>query len=81
MYQLSDGREENYLLDDSGNGNERIIVFGRQTWLQHLESSTTWYADGTFSTAPSLFSQIYIILVKRIGGVHPILYALLQNKQ
>lgn len=40
-----------------------------------------WFADGTFSIAPSLFSQIYVILAKKPQGVHPVLYALLPNKQ
>ena len=40
-----------------------------------------WFADDIFSIAPSLFCQIYIIMVKKHGGVHPAVYALLPNKQ
>lgn len=36
--------------------------------------------DGTFKIAPSLFSQVFVILGTRNGGVHPCLYALLPNK-
>lgn len=36
--------------------------------------------DGTFKIAPNLFKQIYVVLTKKFGGVHPIFYALLPNK-
>lgn len=36
--------------------------------------------DGTFKIAPILFSQVFVILGSRNGGVHPCLYALLPNK-
>jgi len=35
--------------------------------------------DGTFKIAPFLFSQVFVILGSRNGGVHPCLYALLPN--
>lgn len=81
VYVPQPGVEENFLLCDSGPGNDRILIFGRQSWLHHLVTSDMWFADGTFSIAPSLFSQIYIILVAKHGGVHPTIYALLPNKQ
>lgn len=80
MYIPEPGVTENFLLCDRGNGNERIIIFGRQSWLKILVTSRIWFADGTFSIAPKLFSQCYVILAKENGGVHPIVYALLQNK-
>ena len=40
-----------------------------------------WLADGTFSIAPSLFCQIYIIMVKKHGRVFPAVHAFLPNKQ
>jgi len=36
--------------------------------------------DGTFKISPYLFKQIFVVLVKKFGGVHPIFYALLPNK-
>ena len=80
MYKPTPETEEKFCLVDQGISNERIIIFGRDTWLEHL-ASTIWYVDGTFSIAPQLFYQVYIISVKKHGGVHPILYVLLQNKQ
>ena len=62
-------------------GRDRILIFGRQIWLQHLVTCDMWFADGTFSIAPSLFCQIYIIMVQKHGGAHPAVYALLPNKR
>ncbi|XP_076039036.1 uncharacterized protein LOC143024139 [Oratosquilla oratoria] len=81
IYIPEEGREENFLIGDSGPGLHRILLFGRESWLQHLQSSDTWYGDGTFKIAPRLFSQVYIILAKKFNGVIPIIYALLPNKQ
>jgi len=36
--------------------------------------------DGTFKIAPSLFSQVFVILGSHNGDVHPCIYALLPNK-
>ncbi|XP_018493957.1 uncharacterized protein LOC108863821 [Galendromus occidentalis] len=38
------------------------------------------YVDGTFSLAPDLFSQIFLILAERPETVTPICYALMSNK-
>jgi hypothetical protein len=68
------------LLDDSRSSLDRILIFGRLKSLDILERSKIWFCDGTFKTAPPLFAQVYVILVKDIGGVHPLIYALLPNK-
>ncbi|KAB0802861.1 hypothetical protein PPYR_05047 [Photinus pyralis] len=81
MYAFDNGIEENFLLYDSGPEEMRILIFGRRQNLHILRSSDTFYGDGTFKTAPHLFSQIYTILGRLHGGVHPIIYALLPNKQ
>lgn len=81
LYKPTPDTNENFCLMDRGAGSERIIIFGRESWLEHIATSKIWYADGTFAVAPQLFYQVYIILVKKNNGVHPVLYALLQNKQ
>lgn len=80
-YSPEEGIHEQFLLADSGKEINRILIFGRQTGLNILERSKTWFVDGTFSVSPSLFSQVYIILAEDVGGIHPIIYALLPNKK
>uniref|UniRef100_A0A6P7FMX7 Uncharacterized protein LOC114331989 n=1 Tax=Diabrotica virgifera virgifera TaxID=50390 RepID=A0A6P7FMX7_DIAVI len=80
VYTLQDGVEENFLLADDGEGLQRILIFGRESWLQHLQTSDVWYGDGTFAIAPSLFLQVYTVIATKYNGVHPIFYAMLPNK-
>lgn len=49
--------------------------------MQILSECDHWFIDGTFIITPPLFSQVYVILAAKHGGVHPFLYALLPNKQ
>ncbi|KAK4873809.1 hypothetical protein RN001_013169 [Aquatica leii] len=79
IYERQPGLVENFLLADS-EGPNRILIFGRESWLEHLRAGTTWYADGTFSIAPHLFTQVYTIMAVRNNGVHLIFYALLPDK-
>ena len=69
------------LLDDSGPSENRILIFGRPTSLEILHFSKVWYCDGTFKVAPTNFAQVYIIMAKALNSVHPLIYALLPNKQ
>ncbi|XP_050065493.1 uncharacterized protein LOC126554455 [Aphis gossypii] len=80
-YSPSIGINENFLLADSGPSNERILIFGRPLGLKLLKDSKIWYMDGTFKVAPTLFSQVYVILTEFLEGVHPAVYALLPNKK
>lgn len=82
MYKISPDNMEEFLLWDSGEQDEnRILIFGRQStgaWTNQIEKL---YVDGTFSLAPALFSQIFVIMAERGGFVLPVLYALLPNKE
>lgn len=80
LYNVN-GVSENFLLADSEDGNDRIIIFGRQQGLAILQESSHWFMDGTFKIAPLLFQQIYIIMAEKYDGVHPVLYSLLPNKR
>ena len=56
IYKGCDGREEEFLIADSGPSANRILVFGRKSWVREiLCGSDIWYADGTFNLAPPLF--------------------------
>ncbi|KAB0801582.1 hypothetical protein PPYR_02653 [Photinus pyralis] len=80
IYESTPGNIENFLLSDSGPGPQRILIFGRERNLQILENCDDYFVDGTFKIAPNLFHQVYVILAKRYGGVHPVFFALLPNK-
>ncbi|XP_064089232.1 uncharacterized protein LOC135203434 [Macrobrachium nipponense] len=80
MYKPDNLAEENFFLADSGQGSNRIIIFGRESWKHYLVEST-WFVDGTFNVARILFSQVFCILAKKFDGVQPILHILLTNTQ
>ncbi|XP_068229462.1 uncharacterized protein [Palaemon carinicauda] len=80
VYERVGGREEKFLLADSGPGRGGIFIFGREPWLQYLVT-TSLYIDGTFNIPPKLFHQVFAILAEKLGGVHPICYQQLPNKE
>ena len=78
---------EQFLLYDSGSDTQRILIFGTERNLEMLKLSRIWLADGTFKTAPSLFTQVYVIHALRggpnlmkYGHLLPSLFVLLPNK-
>ena len=73
---------EQFLFHDSGPQYEnRVIVFATLPGLDLLSSSDDWFCDGTFSTAPNVFYQIYTIHASIEGCLIPIVYALLPDKK
>jgi hypothetical protein len=71
---------EPFLLFDSGENAERILIFGTRRNLAMLALSQHWYADGTFKTVPLIFEQLYTIHGIRSNTVIPAVFALLPNK-
>lgn len=49
------------IYDNECDAAERIIVFATDECLSYLSSNNHWFMDGTFSTAPALFQQLYVI--------------------
>lgn len=47
---------ERFLLFDSGPSDDRIFIFSTTRNLELLAAEKHWYSDGTFKTAPPLFS-------------------------
>lgn len=71
-----------FLLHDSGKEDtDRILVFGTANNIQILRSSTRWFVDGTFKTAPKLFYQMYTIHGLIGNETYPLVYALLPSKK
>lgn len=80
-YESTEGQREGFLLYDSGEEDvNRILIFGKQSHIQWSHQMKKLYVDGTFSLAPLLFAQVYVVMAERGGFVFPLLYALLPNK-
>lgn len=53
---------EEFVLFDSGSGKKnRIIMFASETTLNFLAKCQTMFMDGTVSSGPMLFDQVYVI--------------------
>lgn len=52
---------QDFLIFDSGPGEERILIFSTEENLNLLASCSSIYMDGTFGVAPLLFTQLYTI--------------------
>lgn len=75
----SDG--ENFVFYDNGpDAPDRLIVFGTQTAIDFMATCPILFMDGTFSTSPPLFEQLYVIHGSRDGWRAPLLYALCAKK-
>ena len=75
---LSNG--ENFLLFDSGNNNQRVLIFGTSQSLDTLQGAEHWYCDGTFKASPTLFDQLFIIQGQFRGSILPLLFILMPNR-
>jgi len=73
--------EKPFMLYDSGKeDSQRLLIFSTKTNLELLATCDHWYADGTFSSSPPLFSQIYTIHGMKFSTCIPLVYALLPDK-
>ena len=72
--------EHPFLLYDSGPSNDRILLFTTQRNLDLMAQSDHWFADGTFKSAPQLFTQVYTIHALKYHTVIPTIYAVMPNK-
>ena len=86
MYKRT-SKDEQFLLYNSGQETQRILIFSTHQNLEMLQLSRVWLADGTFKTAPLLFTQLYVIHALRggpdlmkDGHLLPSLFILLPNK-
>jgi len=71
---------ESFLFYDNKNSENRIIIFSLQTCVDVLKRTKIIYMDGTFSTCPSEFYQVYILHASVDNIIIPVVYALLQRK-
>ena len=80
VYQPSLDQTEKFLSAETGPMLQRILIFGRESWLAHL-SAEEWFIDGRFKISPCLFNQVLVIIVKRFQIIFPVIYALLPDKK
>jgi len=74
--------DELFLLGNSGQADpNRVMIFGRDNHRNWVRDMDRVFIDGTFTLAPPLFSQVFVILAKRAEYVFPVMYALLPNKR
>lgn len=53
---------EKWLLFDNGSdSSHRILVFGLQSTIRQMSTSSMWFGDGTFKSAPRLVRQLYTL--------------------
>lgn len=70
---------EGFLLVNDGD-QDKILIFVTDRNLQFLADNDTIYADGTFYTCPSLFTQLYTLHGMVDGDMFPLVFALLPGK-
>lgn len=69
---------DNYNINEPSNN--RILIFCSPKCLDIMAECEHWFADGTFKSCPSIFSQIYTIHVLKQNTVIPTCFALLPSK-
>jgi hypothetical protein len=71
---------EEFLLYDSGQSNDRILLFSTKFNLDILSQAQHWFADGTFKVVPKLFGQLYTIHGVKYNNVIPSVFILMPDK-
>lgn len=73
-------RNEQFLIYDSG-GKDRTMIFGTRKNLAILSACDIIAGDGTFSSVPKLFNQLYTIHGLYHGKMLPLVYILSTNRR
>ncbi|XP_068204568.1 uncharacterized protein [Palaemon carinicauda] len=70
-----------FLLNDNGaESSNRIIIFATKDAMHHLAKADVWYMDGTFSSAPALFEQLFVIRAPLGDSAISCVYGFLSGK-
>ena len=57
IYVPQPGVQEKFLLCNNGPGRNRILIFGRQSWLQYFETCDMLFADGILVLHPASLAR------------------------
>ncbi|KAL8610249.1 hypothetical protein ACOMHN_038944 [Nucella lapillus] len=70
-----------FLFHDSGpDSPNRMTVFATRAAIRLLSRANIWYTDGTFSMAPKIYGQIYVIRPELGNSAISCVYALICGK-
>lgn len=81
IYDSYDDEESDDEDDEERRRQNRILVFASKDALVKLSRSKIWQIDGTFETAPEIFTQILTIHGDYRNEMLPLVYALLPDKR
>ena len=81
VYGEAAGESESFLVADSGSKDpDRILIFGSESPRTSIEKVKKIDVDGTFTLAPELFAEVFVILGELPGSVKPFCYAIVPNE-
>lgn len=64
------------------HSDERMLIFASDAGIKLLETAERASGDGTFSTVPAPFKQLFVVMADLKGGSStPVVYGLLPNKK
>ena len=72
--------DERFLLFSDGEEN-KILAFSTDQQLRDLRAAETVYMDGTFSSCPALWDQVYILHARKDCSTYPLVFVLLPDRQ
>jgi MULE transposase-like protein/FLYWCH-type zinc finger protein len=72
--------QDQFLFSDSGPNKDRILIFTTDRNIEFLKHSEVIFYDGTFSSAPVFFEQLFIWHGYRQGVTFPLIYCLLPRR-
>ncbi|CAF2042089.1 unnamed protein product [Rotaria magnacalcarata] len=80
-YSKTLNKNEFLITDKMVTRRQRILLFSTSEQLKMLFAAETIFMDGTFSTCPSMFDQVYTIHAIKYDQSFPCVFGLLPNRQ
>ncbi|CAF1574712.1 unnamed protein product, partial [Didymodactylos carnosus] len=80
-YQVTSKSEKFLFSDTLIRRRKRMLLFGSVTQLELLFDSPTIFMDGTFSSTPPFFDQVYTIHAMKFGTSFPCVFGLLPDRK
>ncbi|CAF2972812.1 unnamed protein product [Rotaria sp. Silwood2] len=80
-YSKTLNKNEFLITDKMITRRQRILLFSTSEQLKMLFAAETIFMDGTFSTCPSMFDQVYTIHAIKYDQSFPCIFGLLPNRQ